>query len=25
VGFNLDPDEALNEPIFAVQFSVGVF
>ncbi len=25
VGFNLDPDEQLNEPIFAVQFSVGVF
>ncbi len=25
VGFNLNPDEQLNEPIFAVQFSVGVF
>ena len=25
VGFNLDPDVQLNEPIFAVQFSVGVF
>ncbi len=25
VGFNLTPDEQLNEPIFAVQFSVGVF
>jgi len=25
VGFNLSPDDRLNEPIFAVQFSVGVF
>jgi outer membrane protein insertion porin family len=25
VGFNLDPDNRLNEPIFAVQFSVGLF
>ena len=25
VGFNLDPDDRLNEPIFAIQFSVGVF
>lgn len=25
VGFNLAPDDRLNEPIFAVQFSVGVF
>jgi outer membrane protein insertion porin family len=25
VGFNLDPDDRLNEPIFAVQFSVGLF
>ena len=25
VGFNLDPDTALNEPIFAIQFSVGLF
>jgi len=25
VGFNLDPDDRLNEPIFAIQFSVGLF
>ena len=25
VGFNLSPDDALNEPIFAIQFSVGLF
>ena len=25
VGFNLSPDDRLNEPIFAIQFSVGVF
>jgi len=25
VGFNLAPDDRLNEPIFAVQFSVGLF
>ena len=25
VGFNLSPDDRLNEPIFAIQFSVGLF
>ena len=25
VGFNLAPDDRLNEPIFAIQFSVGLF
>ena len=25
VGFNLEPDDRLNEPIFAIQFSVGLF
>ena len=25
VGFNLDPDTSLNEPVFAIHFSVGLF
>ena len=25
VGFNLAPDDRLNEPVFAIQFSVGLF
>ena len=25
VGFNLAPDDSLNEPVFAIHFSVGLF